>query len=351
MTVLRWLLRTLAGIAVGLGPGAGALLLSAPAGAATTGGAPSFSSSPSVAALPGVVAYLANPHNYTSGATQTLAVSALNGTDRRTLLSATDTSIGLLCFSPDGTRIAYFRGTTSGAAIDVMDLATKKVTAPFTLGKKAGFITGLAWSPDGTALIVGSTEPPRSSSTHAESALFRVPVAGGTATRITPYEDAGSPASAPDGDLVYVVSKTYSSTTTYKKSSLWVAGPDGTDPKQIASSVHFIAGPSVSPNGQTIAFSVTVDAVTSHLEAIGVGGGSPGNLTRLVSGRTDLLPSWSPDGSHILFLSSRAGRYDSNKQNQLLDAYVMTAFGTEVTKVIGYSDSTGSLDQVAWGPA
>jgi Tol biopolymer transport system component len=338
------------GFVVGLGVAASAGLAT-PAGAAGGGATPAFSQAPAVAALPGVVVYLANPDNYAAGSRQTLILSTLTGRQRTTLLSATNTTIGLVCFSPDGSHLAYFRATESGAAIDVMDVATKRVTSPFKLGKKAGFITGLAWSADGTDLIVGSTEPPQAKTTHAESALWQVPATGGTATRLTPYEDAGSPAVAPDGDVVYVVSKTFSSTTTYKKSTLWVANPDGSDPKQIASSSHFIAGPSVSPNGQTIAFSVTVDVITSHLEAIGVAGGSVSNLTKPVSGRSDLLPSWSPDGTHLLFLSSRAGRYDANKDNQLLDAYVMSVFGTDVTKVISYSGTKGSLDVAAWGAA
>jgi Tol biopolymer transport system component len=319
-----------------------------PAAGAAGGSGLVFSRTPAVTKLPGVVVYLASPDSYESGAQNTLAVATLSGAHRTTLLNAVNMVIGVVCFSPDGTHIAYFRGTASSAAIEVMDLATKRVTPVFKLGKN-GFITGLAWGADGTDLIVGSSEPPQTKSSHKESALWRVPVAGGAPTRITPYEDAGSPATMPDGDLVYVISKTYSSTT-YKKSTLWVANPEASAPRQIATSPHFISGPSVSPNGQTIAFSVTVDAITSHLEAIGTGGGTVRNLTRPISGRSDLLPTWSPDGSHLLFLSSRAGRYDTNKDNQLLDAYVMTALGTDVTKVIWYTDSTGSLGEVAWSP-
>jgi len=337
-----------AGVGLGVAPVSGSL-----AGAAG-GATPAFSHAPAIAALAGTVVYLANPHSYEAGATQTLVLSTLTGLDRKALFSVTDNTIGLVCFSPDGSRIAYFRGTKAAAAIDVMNLSTGRVTSPFKLGTKAGFITGLAWSADGTNLIVGSNEPPQSTTSHAESALWRVPAAGGHATRITPYADAGSPAITPNGALVYVMSKTYSSTT-YKKSTMWVANLGGhlgvVGTRQIASSSHFISGLSASPNGQTIAFSITTDAITSHLEAVGVGGGAATALTRLVSGRSDLLPTWSPDGSHLLFLSSRAGRIDANKDNQLLDVYVMKAIGTDITKVIWFSNSTASVDLAAWDSA
>jgi Tol biopolymer transport system component len=317
---------------------------------------PARSSSPSlvtssVSALTGVLAYVSNSDYYsTDGGEETLVSALPEGTHRRTLLRPANVALGLLEFSPSGRRLAYFRASASAARIDVMTVANRKVVSVFALGSTSDYVDGLAWTPSGDALIVGSNGRPGSSRVHTETALWRVPVGGGKPKQLTSFEDAGYPAVMPDGDIVYIISKTFSSSSdSLEKSAVWMSGPNGKDAKRIFTSTHFVDTPAVSPDGRTLALSVVVGDDTTHLESVTLASGRRRNLTQPVKGRTDITPSWSPSGSDIVFLSSRAGRHATTKSKQLLDAYVMTATGKNPKKVIARSGDKWSVVSVSWG--
>ncbi len=63
-------------------------------------------------------------------------------------------SVGNMCVSPDGSKVAVANGT--GRGVNVMDLATGRRL--FALGDELGSIWWLAWSPDGTRLAVSRSE-------------------------------------------------------------------------------------------------------------------------------------------------------------------------------------------------
>ncbi len=298
---------------------------------------------------PGVLAYVSDTDYYGSSSKEALVTVLPDGTGKRTLLPPASVAFGLLAFSPTGQQIAYFLDSSSGVGIDVMDVATRHEVRVLLLRGTSAYVDGLAWTPNSRDLIVGTDERPGTSSVHPETALWKLPVSGGRRTRLTPYEDAGDPASLPDGDLVYVVSKTFSSGS-LKKSALWLSGPDGSHPERILRSSDFVDGPAAAPDGRAVAFSVVVDDTTSYLESLTLATRRRATLTPLVKGRTDISPSWSPDGSEIVFLSSRAGRYATTKSDQLLDAYVMRATGASPKKAIARKGDKWSLLLVAWGP-
>lgn len=321
-----------------------------PAASTSTSSTTSSTAPAAPSGLPGTLAYITDSNFYSTSGRVELVTQPAAGGPRHVLLTATSATIGLLSFSPDGQQIAYFYGKTSTASVDVMNLATKRVNVVFKLSGDDSFVVGLAWTPDGRDLVVGSNERPGSSSTHSETALWRVPLSGGSPTRLTGYIDAGSPTVAPDGDIVYVVSKTYSSASTFKKSTLWMADPDGSDARSIFTTEHFIATTALSPSGGTVALSVVDSETTSNIQAVTIGAPGSVALTPVVKGRSDLDPAWSPDGSHLAFLSSRAGRHaGSSKSDELLDAYVMTATGSDVAEAIGFTGDKASLELVSWG--
>ena len=303
-----------------------------------------------VAATGGVLAYVSDSDYYGSNGTESLGTVDPEGKGYHALVTSVHAAIGLLAFSPTGARLAYFRGTSSSSRIEVMNLSTGAASSILKLRTTHAYVNGIAWSHDGRDLVVSTNEVPGTSTTHSYSALWLVPVAGGKSQRITPYDDAGSPSVAPDGDIVYVVSKTFTSTSLHA-SSVWMAGPHGGGRHRIYASSHFIDWPSVSPSGSTIAFSLLDSDTSSHIESMGIGGGTPHAITRLVKGRSDVQPSWSPDGTHLAFLSSRSGRhYDGTKADQLMDAYVMDATGKAVTAVVSFRGDEKAVAALEWGP-
>ncbi len=303
----------------------------------------------SVSALPGVLAYVSDSDYYGSDGKEKLATASPGGAHERTLLAPADADIGLLEFSPSGRQLAYFHDSSAGATVEVMDVATRRAVRVLKLRGTSAYLDGLAWTPDGRDLIVGSNERPGSSTTHPETALWRVPLAGGKPKELTSFEDAGDPVVLPDGDLVYVVSKTFSSTS-LKRSALWISGPNGSHPHRLFTSAHFVDTPAASPDGGILAFSLVVSDTSMHLESLTISTRHRKNLTPPVKDRTDISPCWSPNGSAIMFLSSRAGRHATTKSDQLLDAYVMTATGRNPKEAIARPGDKWSLVVVAWGP-
>jgi Tol biopolymer transport system component len=296
----------------------------------------------------GVLAYVGDSDYYGSNGKETLLSVAPDGDHPRTLLRPADVGMGLLEFSPSGRRLAYFRDSTSGARVYVMDVATRRAVPVFTLRGTSAYVDGLTWTSDGRALVLGTNERPGSSEAHSQTALWRIPLAGGKPRRLTPFDDAGDPATLPDGGLVYVVSKTFSSSS-LKKSALWTSRPDGSHASRLFASPHFVDGPDAAPDGRLVAFSLVVTDTTSHLESFTMASHRRTNLTPPVGGRTDVSPFFSPTGREIVFLSSRAGRYASTTSHQLLDVYAMKVSGGRPKKVIGRKGNEWSAILVTWG--
>ena len=111
--------------------------------------------------------------------------------------------------------------------------------------------------------------------------------------------------------------------------------PLGGKSKKLVNNAPMSFAPRFSPDGGTVAFSVSNGGVT-NIYAAAVNGGKPVQLT---SGAViDTSPSYSPDGSRIVFESDRGG------QPQL---YLMSAGGGGAQR-ISYGD--GSYSTPVWAP-
>jgi Tol biopolymer transport system component len=168
-----------------------------------------------------------------------------------------------------------------------------------------------AWTPDGRAIAyvrVGATD--------GSYDIWSKALSGGAARPLIvgPGSDDG-PEYSPDGKYLY-----FNSTRTGAM-QLWRANADGTNPVQLT---HDAARrdwfPHLSPDGQWIAYISFGDdvALEDHppnrgdvqLRLMRADGSAPPEvLTRLFGGQGTInVPSWSPDGTRIAFVSYRLKR-------------------------------------------
>jgi TolB protein len=197
--------------------------------------------------------------------------------------------------SPDGSRVAFSSLSKSGWDIMMYSLDLNRLVA---FPKYGGTNLSPAWSPDGSKLAF-------SSSRSGDSEIYVVDASGAALKRMTSFK-------GPD------VSPTWNRKTGAQIA--WVSGrsglpqiytmeADGTNDQRLTDQGYAVS-PTWHPNGQFLAFSWI-----RHY-----GPGAPGAediyLMDLASkqwvqlthdgGRND-FPSWSPDGRHVVFQSSRSG--------------------------------------------
>lgn len=247
-------------------------------------------------------------------------------------------------WSPDGTRIAFARGTLSLGSYDIWTVDADG-TDPVRLTREGARSRFPAWSPDGTRIAfstrrdgpldihlmdadgsgpVGLTDDPAADTNPAWSpdgariAFTRSAVAGplsihvveargGEPVRVTDptgppgYRESAAdfqPAWSPDGTRIV-----FSRAGVFGEfpGELWVVGVDGSDPVSLVPNPGHDIEPAWSPDGTRIAF-------TRHDEifVMDVDGTDLVNLTKHPA--VDRFPAWSPDGTRIVFTSNRDGR-------------------------------------------
>jgi len=197
--------------------------------------------------------------------------------------------------SPDGSRLAFSALVKTGWEIQMYSFDLNRLVA---FPRYGGTNLSPAWSPDGLKLAF-------SSSRTGDPEIYVVDASGGNLKRMTAYP-------GPD------VSPVWNRKTGAQIS--WVSGrtglpqiytmeADGTNVQRLTDQGYAVS-PAWHPNGQYLAFSWI-----RHY-----GPGAPGAddiyLMDLASkqwvqlthdgGRND-FPSWSPDGRHVVFQSSRSG--------------------------------------------
>ncbi len=233
------------------------------------------------------------------------------------------TQLGTICLgpkaSPDGSRIAFSAVGKNGWQIRMYSLELNRLVTFPTFG---GMNESASWAPDGNRLAF-------SSSRTGDPEIYVVDNDGAGLKRLTAYR-------GPDVSPVWNPKTGAQIAWASGRSGLpqiFIMDSDGTNVQQITNEGYAVS-PAWSPNGMFLAFSWI-----RHY-----GPGAPGaqdiylmdiatkqwvQLTH-DGGRND-FPTWSPDGRHIAFQSSRTGR------NQI---WTMLADGTQQKQVTSAGENT-----------
>lgn len=167
------------------------------------------------------------------------------------------------------------------------------------------FHASLSWAPDSRELVfVGMHHPDRSADTYA-SDLYVLRVRNGKVRRITDTDvEASSPSWTRDGRIVFAGESR--ATRTFR---IYVMPEEGGEPAAITPPGGDDMGPAVSPDGRRIAFVSRRDGGKYQLHVMNFDGSG---ARRLVddAAREHLVPQWSPDGRTLVYQASQGDGLD-----------------------------------------
>jgi Tol biopolymer transport system component len=216
---------------------------------------------------------------------------------------------------------------------------------------------GLAWSPDGRWLAftaeVGRRSKPIDSPV---TDLFLVEANGSGLRRLTHTGSASTPTWSPDGHTIVFAAKTYFSDTPNNvfrsfATSLWRVSVDGSNPRAVTTVVQGQADVpgSFSPDGTRLAFArIKLGPIAQSDVMVMRPDGS--GLRMLSAGSAD--PMFSPHGDQIAFVSSRdrngTARTGEDESAYADELYVMQADGRDARRLT-YTRERSELAP-SWSP-
>lgn len=158
------------------------------------------------------------------------------------------------------------------------------------------------WSPDGKFLVYTGGR-------NDEYDIYKMPASGGEEIRLTDFKglDDG-PEYTPDGRYIYFNSVRSGSM------QIWRMNPDGKNPEQVTNDEFHNWFPHISPDGKWIAFITFPKDVKAddhpyykrvYLRLLPIEGGTPKVIAYVYGGQGTInVPSWSPDSGMLAFVSN-----------------------------------------------
>ncbi len=206
---------------------------------------------------------------------------------------------GLLCWSPDGTKIAFtYYGRLQTVNVDGTDLSTV-VEDPDPRHAPA-------WSPDGTRIAFAARDNEK------KSDLYLVNADGTNLRRLTNLDCVLHPTWSPDGATIALIKRRPGVT------GIYVIDPDA-GPAECIAELKPNAGLDWSSDGTKIAFSASDGLYTVRPDGT--------DLVKLLDKREIWTVDWSPDSKRIAFDVAKEGLLDVES------IYIINADGTDLIKL------------------
>jgi Tol biopolymer transport system component len=292
-------------------------------------------------------------------------IYAIEGDGRPTRLTDNDADDRAPAWSPDGTRLAFLRREGQAFFVYIMNsdgTEARRVTQPGPGDVVAGKVSGetmwfsrLSWFPDSSRIAFGGREVglpcPAEGCPYQDLDIFSVGIDESDLVNLTDTNatDEKDPSLAPDDDTIVFVRTLRQEgdpPPPGRIPQLYIMDPDAPGVGRLTDLPGSAVNPAWSPDGTRIAFEGDGDIYVMNADATGLrrlavlpppdaGNAAPhpsyGNYE----------PSWSPDGTKIVFASDRDGDRD---------LYVMPATGTE-DQAVRLTDSPAEEYEPAWEPS